>query len=310
MGEASVIRTQGKRMILPKSNTNSNIDSMSLKTATQPEISKGPIKSSKGKVILRTAGLETTKKLLPIKPKQQIFIIQNEKPQALTADAELNFLIPARNQPAYTISLDNNSIGTEFTDEIEETWNTNENVTVNNDTVDKEYCIDNDKETTHQGTIVQPGRHLLDLNCYPITVDPFLSEPNITGNSEYFKDTLNQESISLARDLDSFNTATTQEDSELDQVIGELTVPVANNMDELSSIWGADALNNDLIYQVANPLEVEGKEFATSMQNDKCIEDTSNATSTSNQDCKQNMIAPNKDIENVCRNARHISKYG
>merc|ERR1712141_845930 len=298
MGEASVIRTQGKRMILPKSNTNSNIDSMSLKTTTQHEISKGPIKSSKGKVILRTAGPETTKKLLPIKPKQQIFIIQNEKPQALNADAELNFLIPARNQPAYTISLDNSSIGTEFTDEIEETWNTNENVTVNNDTVDKAYIIDNDKET-HQSTIVQPGRHLLDLNCYPITVDPFLSEPNITGNSEYFKDTLNQESISLARDLDSFNTATTQEDSELDQVIGELTVPVANNMDELSSIWGADALNNDLIYQVANPLEVEGKEFATSMQNDKCIEDTSNATSTSNQDCKQNMIAPNKDIENV-----------
>ena len=86
-------------------------------------------KSSKGKVILRTAGPETTRKLLPIKPKQQIFIIQNEKPQALNADAELNFLIPARNQPAYTISLDNSSIGTEFTDEIEETWNTNENVT-------------------------------------------------------------------------------------------------------------------------------------------------------------------------------------
>merc|ERR1712141_146155 len=299
MGEASVIRTQGKRMILPKSNTNSNIDSMSLETATQPEISKGPIKSSKGKVILRTAGPETTKKLLPIKPKQQIFIIQNEKPQALTADAELNILIPARNQPAYTISLDENSIETVFTDEIEETWNANENVTVNNDTVDKEYCIDNDKETTHQGTIVQPGRHLLDLNCYPITVDPFLSEPNITGNSEYFKDTLNQESISLARDLDSFNTATTQEDSELDQVIGELTVPVTNNMDDLSSIWGPEALNNDVIYQVANPLEVEGKEFAPSLQNDISIEDTSNTTPTANEDCKQNMIHPNKDIENV-----------
>merc|ERR1712110_370367 len=144
-----------------------------------------------------------------------------------------------------------------------------------------------------------PGRHLLDLNCYPIAIDPFLSEPNIKGNSEYFKDTLNQESISLVRDLDSLNTATTQEDSELDQVIGELNVPVTNNMDALASIWGADAINNDLIYQVANPLEVEGKEFATSMQNDKCIEDTSNATSTSNQDCKQNTIAHNKDIENV-----------
>merc|ERR1712141_659086 len=305
MGEASVIRTQGKRMILPKSNTNSNIDSMSLKTTTQHEISKGPIKSSKGKVILRTAGPETTKKLLPIKPKQQIFIIQNEKPQALTADAELNFLIPARNQPAYTISLDNSSIGTEFTDEIEETWNTNENVTVHGDTVDKEYCIDNDKET-HQGTIVQPGRHLLDLNCYPITVDPFLSEPNITGNSEYFKDTLNQESINLVRDLDSFNTATTQEDSELDQVIGELNVPVTNNMDELSSIWGADALSNDLIYQVANPLEVEGKEFAPSMQDDTSTEDTSNTTSTSNEDGKQNMIAHNKDIENVDAEMQYI----
>jgi len=294
-----MIRTQGKRMILPKSNTNSNIDSMSLKTATQPEISKGPIKSSKGKVILRTAGPETTKKLLPIKPKQ-IFIIQSEKPQALTADAELKYLIPARNQPAYTLSLDNSSAGTEFTDEIEETWNTNENVTVNNDTVDKAYIIDNDKET-HQGTIVQPGRHLLDLNCYPITVDPFLSEPNLTGNSEYFKeDTLNQESISLVQDLDSFNKVTTQEDSELDQVIGELNVPVTNNMDDhFLSIWGADALNNDLIYQVANPLEVEGKEFAPSMQDDTSIEDTSNTTSTSNQDCEQNMIAPNKDIENV-----------
>jgi hypothetical protein len=102
--EASVIQgVQGKRMILPKSNTNTNIDSMSLKTPTQPEIFKGPTKSSKGKVILRTAGPEATKKLLPIKPKQQIFIIQNEKPQALTADAELNFSIPARNQPAYTI---------------------------------------------------------------------------------------------------------------------------------------------------------------------------------------------------------------
>merc|ERR1719510_969514 len=297
--EASVIRTQGKRMILPKSNTNSNIDSMSLKTATQPEISKGPIKSSKGKVILRTAGPETTKKLLPIKPKQQIFIIQNEKPQALTADAELNFSIPAHNQPAYTISLDNSSIGTEFRDEIEETWNTNENVTGNNDTVDKAYIIDNDKKT-HQGTIVQPGRHLLELNCHPITVDPFLSEPNITGNSEYFKDTLNQESIGLVRDLDSLNTATTQEDSELDQVIGELNVPVTNNMDDhFLSIWGADALNNDVIYQVANPLEVEGKEFAPSKQNDTSIEDTSNTTSTSNEDGKQNMIAHNKDIENV-----------
>merc|ERR1712141_120603 len=306
MGEASVIRTQGKRMILPKSNTNSNIDSMSLKTTTQHEISKGPIKSSKGKVILRTAGPETTKKLLPIKPKQQIFIIQNEKPQALNADAELNFLIPARNQPAYTISLDNSSIGTEFTDEIEETWNTNENVTVNNDTVDKAYIIDNDKET-HQGTIVQPGRHLLDLNCYPITVDPFLSEPNTTGNSEYFKeDTLNQESINLVRDLDSFNKVTTQEDSELDQVIGELNVPVTNNMDELSSIWGADALNNDLIYQVANPLEVEGKEFVPSMQNDTGIEDTSNTTSTSNEDCKQNMIASIEDIENVDAEMQNI----
>merc|ERR1719412_567846 len=293
-----MIRTQGKKMILSKSNTNTNNNSMSLKTATQPEISKGPIKSSKGKVILRTAGPETTKKLLPIKPKQQIFIIQNEKPQALTADAELRYLIPARNQPAYTISLDNSSIGTEFTDEIEETWNTNENVTVNNDTVEKEYFIDNDKETS-QGVIVQPGRHLLDLNCYPITVDPFLSELNITENPEYFKDTLNQESINLVRDLDSFNTATTQEDSELDQVIGELNVPVTNNMDDLSSIWGADALNNDLIYQVANPLEVEGKEFAPSMQNDMSIEDTSNTTSTSNEDCKQNTIAPNKDIENV-----------
>merc|ERR1712110_1179137 len=125
-----------------------------------------------------------------------------------------------------------------------------------------------------------PGRHLLDLNCYPITIDPFLSEPNITGNSEYFKDTLNQESSSLVRDLDSLNTATAQEDSELDQVIGELNVPVTNNMDELSSIWGADALSNDVIYQVANPLEVEGKEFAPSLQNDISIEDTSNATST------------------------------
>jgi len=305
--EASVIRTQGKRMILPKSNTNTNNNSMSLETTTQPEISKGPIKSSKGKVILRTAGPETTKKLLPIKPKQQIFIIQNEKPQALTADAELKFLIPARNQPAYTISLDNSSIGTEFTDEIEETWNTNENVTVNNDTVDKEYCIDNDKETSHQGTIVQPGRHLLDLNCYPLTVDPFLSEPNITGNSEYFKeDTLNQESISLVQDLDSFNKVTTQEDSELDQVIGEINVPVTNNMDELSSIWGADALNNDLIYQVANPLEVEGKEFVPSMQNDTGIEDTSNTTSTSNEDCKQNMIASIEDIENVDAEMQNI----
>merc|ERR1719510_1226244 len=306
--EASVIRTQGKRMILPKSNTNSNIDSMSLKTATQPEISKGPIKSSKGKVILRTAGPETTKKLLPIKPKQQIFIIQNEKPRALTADAELNFLIPARNQPAYTISLDKSSIGTEFTDEIEETWNTNENVTVNNDTVDKAYIIDNDKET-HQGTIVQPGQHLLDLSCYPITVDPFLSEPNITGNSEYFKDTLNQESINLVQDLDSFNKVTTQEDSELDQVIGELNVPVTNNMDDhFLSIWGADALNNDLIYQVANPLEVEGKEFAPSMQNDISIEDTSNTTPTANEDCKQNMIHPNKDIENVDAEMQDIFK--
>merc|ERR1712110_828468 len=288
----------GKRMILPKSNTNTNNNSMSLETTTQPEISKGPIKSSKGKVILRTAGPETTKKLLPIKPKQQIFIIQNEKTQALTADAELKFLIPARNQPAYTISLDNSSAGTEFTDEIEETWNTNENVTVNNDTVDKEYFIDNDKDTS-QGVIVQPGRHLLDLNCYPITVDPFLSEPNNTENSEYFKDTLNQESISLVRDLDSLNTATAQEDSELDQVIGELNVPVTNNMDDLSSIWGADALNNDVIYQVANPLEVEGKEFAPSLEKDISIEDTSNTTPTANEDCKQNTIHPNKDIENV-----------
>merc|ERR1712226_1257539 len=292
--EASVIRTQGKRMILPKSNTNSNIDSMSLKTATQPEIFKGPIKSSKGKVILRTAGPEATKKLLPIKPKQQIFIIQNEKPQALTADAELIFSIPARNQPAYTISLDENSIETVFTDEIEETWNTNENVTVNNDTVDKEYCIDNDKET-NQGVIVQPGRHLLDLNCYPITVDPFLSELNITENPEYFKDTLNQESISLVRDLDSFNTATTQEDSELDQVIGELNVPVANSMDTLSSIWGPEALNNDLIYQVANPLEVEGREFA----NDTSTEEASNSTSTSSEDCRKNLIPSHEDITSV-----------
>jgi hypothetical protein len=271
---------------------------MSLKTATQLEIFKGPIKSSKGKVILRTAGPEATKKLLPIKPKQQVFIIQSEKPQALTADAELRYLIPARNQPAYTLSLDNSSAGTEFTDEIEETWNANENITVNNDTVDKEYCIANDKET-HEGTFVEPGQHLLDLNCYTITVDPFLSEPNITGNSEHFKDTLNQESINLVQDLDSFNKVTTQEDSELDQVIGELNVPVTNNMDDLSSIWGADALNNDLIYQVANPLEVEGKEFAPSMPNDMSIEDTTNSTPTSNEDCKQNMIAPNNDIENV-----------
>merc|ERR1712141_776846 len=167
------------------------------------------------------------------------------------------------------------------------------------------YFIDNDKETS-QGVIVQPGRHLLDLNCYPIAVDPFLSELNITENPEYFKDTLNQESISLVQDLDSFNTATTQEDSELDQVIGELNVPVTNNMDDLSSIWGADALNNDLIYQVANPLEVEGKEFVPSMQNDTGIEDTSNTTSTSNEDCKQNMIASIEDIENVDAEMQNI----
>merc|ERR1712223_2369168 len=292
--EASMIQgVQGKRMILPESNTNSNIDSMSLETTTQPEISKGPIKSSKGKVILRTAGPEATKKLLPIKPKQQIFIIQNEKSEALTADAELKFLIPARNQPAYTISLDENSIDTVFTDEIEETWNTNENVTVKNDTVEKAYFIDNDKETS-QGVIVQPGRHLLDLNCYPITVDPFLSELNITENPEYFKDTLNQESISLVRDLDSFNTATTQEDSELDQVIGELNVPVANSMDPIASIWGPEALNNEVIYQVANPLEVEGREFA----NNTSTEETSNTTSTSSEDCRKNLIPSLEDITN------------
>merc|ERR1712183_273495 len=255
---------------------------------------KGPTKSSKGKVILRTAGPETTKKLLPVKPKQQIFIIQNEKPEALTADAELKFLIPARNQPAYKISLDNSSIPTEFTDEIEETWNTNENVTVNTDTVDKEYCIDNDKETS-QGVFVEPGRHLLDLNCYPITVDPFLSELNITENPEYFKDTLNQESISLVRDLDSFNTATTQEDSELDQVIGELNVPVANSMDPIASIWGAEALNNDVIYQVANPLEVEGREFA----NNTSTEETSNSASTSSEECRKNLIPSLEDITSV-----------
>jgi hypothetical protein len=46
-------------------------------------------------------------------------------------------------------------------------------------------------------------------------------------------------------------------------------------------------------------LEVEGKEFAPSMQNDISIEGTSNTTSTSNEDCKQNMIASIEDIENV-----------
>merc|ERR1712203_883389 len=45
----------------------------------------------------------------------------------------------------------------------------------------------------------------------------------------------------------------------------------------------------------ANPLEVEGREFA----NDTSTEEASNSTSTSSEDCRKNLITSLEDITNV-----------
>merc|ERR1712141_112325 len=87
-----------------------------------------------------------------------------------------------------------------------------------------------------------------------------------------------------------------------DQVIGELNVPVANSMDPIASIWGPEALNNDVIYQVANPLEVEGREFA----NNTSTDETSNTTSTSSEDCRKNLIPSLEDITTVDADMKDI----
>merc|ERR1712110_1228527 len=64
-----------------------------------------------------------------------------------------------------------------------------------------------------------------------------------------------------------------------------------------------EALNNDVIYQMGNPLEVEGREFA----NMTSTEETSNCISTSSEDCGKNPIPSLvEDIDNVDAEMQNI----
>merc|ERR1711963_507346 len=211
--EGTAIKKPGKRLILPKVSSTSK-NSMSLKNVSNPEISKRCLNNSKGKVLVRIAGpgiSNSTKKLLPVKPKnflshvqditqQQIVIVDANnisQSQDLTADADLKNLVPARNQLAFNSVVANNLLGAGKAI-ADETYCTN----TEPDSI--EHYIDTD---SHQGLKLQPGRQLMNSNPFPSDLD----------------------SLELINDIDSLNKVSTQEDTEKDKVIAQVYLPVADN---------------------------------------------------------------------------------
>lgn len=303
--EGTVIKLPGKRLILPKMSSTSKTNSMSLKNVSKPEISKSCLNNSKGKVLVRIAdpGISnSTKKLLPVKPKnvlshvqditqQQIVIVDANsisQSQDLIADAELKNLVPARNQLAFHPVVANNILGAEkaITDE---TYCTN----TETDTI--EHYIDTD---SHQGLKLQPGRQLMNSN-------PFLSD---------------LDSLELINDIDSFNKVSTQEDPEKDKVIAEAYLPVADNNIELkmdhdiSFSWNADSLLNCEVpmsddpmnpMTMVNPMEAEGKKF---VNEDIEIESAANCSNEMEnqvlpiQQSATDAVVSDKDMEEAVQN--------
>jgi len=296
--EGTAIKMPGKRMILPKVSSTSK-NSMSLKNVSNPEISKRCLNNSKGKVILRIAdpGLSnSTKKSLPTKPKnylsqvqditqKQIVIVDaNNISQFQFADAESQNLNPARNQLAYQL--------------------------VANDLIDAEKALTDETNCTNTDTTLhytdkdslqalkpQSGRQLMNS-------DPFMSNLN---------------SYELMNDIDTFNTVSTQEDPEKDKVIAEALIPVVDNNketnmdDDIFFSWGAESLMNSEVdmshdpmnpMTMVNPVEVEGKEFATEEIES---ESTTNCSTTSEnqsvtmQESNCAEVVSEKDVEDIVK---------
>merc|ERR1711963_983525 len=222
---------------------------------------------------------------------QQIVIVDANsiiQSQDLLADAELKNLVPARNQLAFNSVVANNLLGAEKA-KADETHCTN----TETDTI--EHYIDTDSQ---QGLKLQPGRQLMNSN-------PFLSD---------------LDSLELINDIDSFNKVSTQEDPEKDKVIAEAYLPVADNNTELNMdndilfSWDADSLMNCEVpmsndpmnpMTMVNPVEVEGKKFATEEME---IESATNSSTEGRnqllpiQESNADAVVSDKDIEEAVKN--------
>jgi len=300
--EGTAIKMPGKRLILPKVSSASK-SSMSLKNIKNPEISKRCLNNSKGKVIVRIAdpgASNSAKKSLPTKPKnftsqvqditnQQIVIVDaNNISQSQIADAESNNSVPARNPLTYKFVVANDFIDAEKAI-ADETNCTN----TETDTID--YYTDKD---SHQGSNQQPGRQLMNSN-------PFLSDFN---------------SLELINDIDSFNTVSTQEDPEKDKVIAEAYIPVVDNNkkakmdDDLYFSWAAESLINCDVpmfddpmnpMTMVNPVEVEGKKFATHEMESESATNSSTMTenqSPSMQEAAGDEVVTEKEMDDIVKN--------
>merc|ERR1712018_1050929 len=308
--EASMIKAPGKRLILPKT-IRPQTNSMSLKNVINNEISKGHDTSSKGKVISRIVhhDANTGKKVLPTKPKllfdtpqSQIYLVEannTSQSQVLIADAELKNLIPARNLVEHVSALDNNYIDAGKNIKIEENYGTKKYNNVKNAGDSFTFiCQDTDNDS-HQGESVLPGRQLLNI-------DPFLSDTN--------------NAIELINDIDSLNKVSTQEDPDKDQLILEEYIPVATNNTELQMdddilfSWDAESLMNCEVpmsndpmnpMTMVNPIEVEGKTFATEEIE---IESASYSSTESQtqllpiQESNTDAVVSDKDMEEAVKN--------
>jgi hypothetical protein len=190
---------------------------------------------------------------------------------ALVADAEV---IPARDQSAYNPALANNTTSTEVA-KINKNNCTNIN-NVNIDTADEEYynSIDKDHQT---GVESQPPRPFhVGLNYCTKNFNPFLSDSKTIELTSKPEKILDNSSIGLVRDLETFNTdkVLNQEDSEKDQIIAEGYLPITTNKAEdkmeiqmdadLYDTWGDLSQTMDVISQpmddmrMVNPFVAEG----------------------------------------------------
>merc|ERR1712018_289162 len=222
---------------------------------------------------------------------QQIVIVDANsiaRSQDLIADAELKNLVPARNQLAFKSAVANNILGPEKA-------TTDETYCTNTETDTIEHYNDTD---SHQGLKLQPGRQLMNSN-------PFLSD---------------LDSLELINDIDSLNKVSTQEDPEKDKVIAEAYLPVADNNTELQMdddilfSWDAESLMNCEVpmsndpmnpMTMVNPIEVEGKTFATEEIE---IESATNSSTESQtqflpiQESNTDAVVSDKDMEEAVKN--------
>merc|ERR1712018_665486 len=221
---------------------------------------------------------------------QQIVIVDaNSINQShLIADAELKNLVPARNQLAFNSVVANNLLG------------------AGKAIADKTYCTNTEPDSiehyidtdSHQGLKLQPGRQLMNSN-------PFLSD---------------LDSLELINDIDSLNKVSTQEDPEKDKVIAQVYLPVADNNTELQMdddilfSWDAESLMNCEVpmsndpmnpMTMVNPVEVEGKTFATEEIE---IESATNSSTESQnqllrfQESNADAVVSDKDMEEAVKN--------